>query len=354
MGRTTVRDSVRWKDAEADAVVLIGTGLSMALPLAVGVLTGYVAEGMLACLGALVVSSSAHEGSLGYRIVDIARTTAAGSCGVAFGIACSHGIPPVLTIVAAALAATLGGARRDWAKLTALAIAFMFVAVSLPPALPGVAEVWWFAVGAATGGLITLIAVGFEIHVRGRPVTPAPHARALGADLAAWRGRLRTLRGWVYPLRLTSCLTVGFLAAQALHRPHSYWVMLTVALVVQRDHRAALSRTIERGLGTAIGVLVGSAVLAVPVTFAVVAVGVIGAVRPYLKQANYTAYTIAMTPLVVILQGMGRPMPDVLLIDRLVDTAIGCGISLVFGLVIWWPLLSGDAGRPVGMNRPSR
>lgn len=331
--------AIQWKDAEANLVILAGAGLSMAIPLAIGVTSGRIAEGMLACLGALIVSSSAHEGSLRHRITDIAWTTAAGSCGIAFGLACAHELPLVSLVVAAAVLATVGGVRRSWAKAGAQAIAFMLVAVSLPPALSAAAEVLWVAVGALFGGLMTLIAVGFELHVRRQPLTAALPFTPLRNDLAAWRTRLRTVRGWVYPLRLTTSLAVALAAVEVLHRPHAYWIMLTVALVVQRDHRSAFGRSVERGVGTAIGIVVGSAVLSVPLAVGVVAVGVIGAVRPYLKQANYTAYTIAMTPLVVILQSMGRPMPASLLVERLVDTALGCLISVVFGLAVWWRLI---------------
>jgi len=69
------------------------------------------------------------------------------------------------------------------------------------------------------------------------------------------------------------------------------------------------------------------------VTLAVV--GLVGAVRGYLKAANYAAYTLVMTPLVTVLSGLGHPVSSSLLRERLVDTVIGCLISLLIGYFVW-------------------
>ena len=63
-----------------------------------------------------------------------------------------------------------------------------------------------------------------------------------------------------------------------------------------------LTRTFQRGLGTALGVVVGGLLLgALPIWATVGIICVVGAARQYLKAANYTAYALVMTPLVAVL-----------------------------------------------------
>ena len=106
--------------------------------------------------------------------------------------------------------------------------------------------------------------------------------------------------------------------------------------MVQRDRRAGLSRTFQRGLGTALGVLVGGLLLgALPIWATVGIICIVGAARQYLKAANYTAYALVMTPLVAVLSGLGHQLSPSLLGERLIDTTIGCLISLVIGYAAW-------------------
>jgi hypothetical protein len=46
----------------------------------------------------------------------------------------------------------------------------------------------------------------------------------------------------------------------------------------------------------------------VPVWVTLAVVGLVGAVRGYLKAANYAAYMLVMTPLVTVLSGLGHPV----------------------------------------------
>ncbi|MCG3084753.1 FUSC family protein, partial [Anoxybacillus sp. LAT27] len=46
-----------------------------------------------------------------------------------------------------------------------------------------------------------------------------------------------------------------------LHHERSYWISLTVALVLQRNFASALTRTVQRGIGTAAGVLLSGLLL---------------------------------------------------------------------------------------------
>ncbi|HWU23956.1 MAG TPA: FUSC family protein, partial [Nocardioides sp.] len=123
--------------------------------------------------------------------------------------------------------------------------------------------------------------------------------------------------------------------------PHATWAVLTVSLVVQRDRRSGQVRIFERGVGTAIGVVIAAAFLSegVPTWAIIVGVVLLGAVRPHVQRANYTSYAALMTPLVVLLTSLGRARPPGLLSARLEYTAAGCLIALLVGAVfdLIWP-----------------
>src|SRR3712207_7799262 len=48
-----------------------------------------------------------------------------------------------------------------------------------------------------------------------------------------------------------------------LFRSRPYWVLLTVAIVLKPDFGSVFTRAVQRGAGTLLGVLLGSALLAV-------------------------------------------------------------------------------------------
>ncbi|MBO0854276.1 MAG: FUSC family protein [Nocardia sp.] len=339
-GGALIADAARWDHVEVDAVRLITAGVSLALPITAGLLGGDLAAGMVAALGALLVSTAGHQGTARECLADVRNTIVAGSAGVLIGMIA--GGPriwsSVVLIAVAVLVAVAGGIRPSAAKAGVQSTIFMILGASLDAGhVPIAQSLGYFALGACVGGLLTLIVFVVEYHVLHRHPLPEPApARSWSEDLRAWRQRLSEPAGRQYPARLTSCMIVAEVLAHLVRGQHSYWILLTVVLCVQRDHLQALSRTVQRGLGTLLGVLAGALVLTTIPTWAmVVVIGVIGAARVYLKFANYTAYALVMTPMVVVFSGLGHTLSSGLLRERLVDTAIGCLISLVVGYLPW-------------------
>lgn len=67
-------------------------------------------------------------------------------------------------------------------------------------------------------------------------------------------------------------------------------------------------------------------------------VGILAALRPVLRARNYTLYTVAMTPLIVILLEFGSTLHSGVMAYRLIDTGIGFLIAVTVGYLLW-PLL---------------
>jgi uncharacterized membrane protein YccC len=140
-----------------------------------------------------------------------------------------------------------------------------------------------------------------------------------------------------FAVRLTLCMTIAEIARQYLPVERPYWVLLTVALVLKPDFGSVFARAVQRGVGTLLGVLLGSALLAVLPrnAWVLVAMAAAAAVLPWARNANFGLFSVFQTPLIILLLDLTLPTGSGLVSERLVDTLIGCGIVLVFGYLLW-------------------
>ncbi|MFT4298156.1 MAG: FUSC family protein [Aeromicrobium sp.] len=344
--RVTLGELGRWQRVEVDVVQMLAAGLAIAVPFAAGVATDRLADGVVATVGALLVSSSGQVGPARTRFAELAASVPVSTVGAGLGALLGDLSPlGALAFVAGATAATVFGAIRPSLTKAAvqLQVATIIGVTVVQTDLTPLRVAGLFAVGALGGAALTMLAYALTRLIARSPLPQAPARRSWRADLTAWWTGLHSLAAWHYPLRLASCLAVAMACVLALPSGHSTWILLTVIIVVQRDHRAAVVRTLQRGVGTALGIVVGALMLALLSGWAMVAlVGVIGAIRGHLKVANYTAYTLAMTPLVVVILGLSHHGDNgSLMAERVTDTGIGCLISLLIGHALWsrihWP-----------------
>ncbi|TQN43638.1 putative membrane protein YccC [Blastococcus colisei] len=140
-----------------------------------------------------------------------------------------------------------------------------------------------------------------------------------------------------FAVRLALCMTVAEVARQYLPIERPYWVLLTVAIVLKPDFGSVFTRAIQRGAGTLLGVLIGSALLAVLPRNAWVLVAMAGfaALLPWARNANFGLFSVFQTPVIILLLELALPGGPGLVGARLTDTLIGCAIVLVFGYLLW-------------------
>ncbi|MCW2741570.1 MAG: protein of unknown function YccS/YhfK [Blastococcus sp.] len=175
-----------------------------------------------------------------------------------------------------------------------------------------------------------------------------PEERAGAAALrpeVALRTRLRELADRTlastesrsFAVRLALCMTVAEIARQYLPIERPYWVLLTVAIVLKPDFGSVFTRAIQRGAGTLLGVLLGSALLAfLPRdAWVLVAMAAFAALLPWARNANFGLFSVFQTPLIILLLDLTLPGGAGLVGARLTDTLIGCAIVLVFGYLLW-------------------
>jgi uncharacterized membrane protein YccC len=164
------------------------------------------------------------------------------------------------------------------------------------------------------------------------PRTPlSEHARALLDQLRG--GRL----AWAFTIRLMVCIGVAAVASEVLPLQRSYWVVLTVAIVVKPDNGSVFARALQRGIGTIAGAVLGAVVLAaVPYgPWLLFPIAVLAAVQPYGRLRNFGLGATFMTPVVVLLIDLLAPAGWRLAEERLIDTLLGCAIVLLVGYVPW-------------------
>jgi len=139
-----------------------------------------------------------------------------------------------------------------------------------------------------------------------------------------------------FVVRLMACMGVAGLVSEVLPLQRSYWVPLTVAIVLKPDYGSVFARAVQRGIGTIVGAVAGAVLLVLfHGAWLLVPFGVLAALLPYGRIRNYGLLATFLTPLVVVLVDLLKPIGWRLAGDRLIDTLIGCAIVLVIGFAPW-------------------
>ncbi|HXN81920.1 MAG TPA: FUSC family protein, partial [Myxococcales bacterium] len=166
----------------------------------------------------------------------------------------------------------------------------------------------------------------------GQPPT-ALAARPLTLLRAELTPRSLVLR---HALRVAITAVAGQLLAQFLQLPRSYWVTLTVVIVMQPQSGASFRRGLQRVLGTVAGgtlaALIGAAVHQ-PLALALVLFPLTAAAVALLP-VNYGLYSTLLTPVFVL---MSESLNDDwhLTRIRIINTLLGGAVALCSAWLLW-------------------
>jgi uncharacterized membrane protein YccC len=151
----------------------------------------------------------------------------------------------------------------------------------------------------------------------------------------------------LFAIRLMLCIGVAAVLSQALPLQRSYWVPLTVAVVLRPDLGSVFARALQSAAGTVIGASVGALILASrpPDPLLVIWLALFALLLPYGQSRNYGLFTVFFAPLVVLLIDLLANDGWQLAQDRLIDALLGCGIALLIGYAPW-PLSWRGSWRP--------
>jgi uncharacterized membrane protein YccC len=203
-----------------------------------------------------------------------------------------------------------------------------------PPAIPPC----WDAEPAAQVLCDALKGAARLLTGKNLPDEARPPARGRRERLGGLLDKIRAGRlVRLFALRLMASVAVAAIVSEVLPLQRSYWVVLTVAIVLKPDFGSVFARALQRGIGTIVGAVLGAAILAiVPYgTWLLIPMAVLAMLLPYGRSRNYGLLSTFLTPLVVVLIDLLDRGGWHLAEARLVDTLVGCAIALLVGYAPW-------------------
>ena len=142
---------------------------------------------------------------------------------------------------------------------------------------------------------------------------------------------------WEFTIRLMLCTGVAAVASEVLPLSRSYWVVLTVGIILKPDYGSVFARAVQRSVGTVVGAVLGAVILAVVPygPWLLLPFGVLAALLPYGQARNFGLAATFLTPLVVLLIDLLDVGGWRLAEARLVDTVLASLIVLLVGYAPW-------------------
>jgi uncharacterized membrane protein YccC len=135
-----------------------------------------------------------------------------------------------------------------------------------------------------------------------------------------------------HSIRVTVALLCGYIASLIFHIGHSYWILLTIVVILKPAYSLTKRRNKDRLVGTVLGIVSGAVLLYfIKDKTALLIIMLICMVISYsFIRTNYFIMVVAMTPYLVIFFHFLYPTTlRILLADRVIDTAIGSLIAFV-------------------------
>jgi uncharacterized membrane protein YccC len=120
---------------------------------------------------------------------------------------------------------------------------------------------------------------------------------------------------------------------------HYYWVGITATAVLQGGTVVlAMNRSVQRSLGTLIGVLIGAYLLTLglPLGVVVLLAGMFMGLTQLVVGRNFFYASILVTPMALLLSHTASPQAlDELAQSRIIDTLVGSAFGLAGALLLW-------------------
>lgn len=140
-----------------------------------------------------------------------------------------------------------------------------------------------------------------------------------------------------YSLRVSITLFVGYLSLRFLPFGHNYWILLTILVILKPAYSLTKKRNIQRLFGTMLGIAIGALILYAikneQLLLGIMIVTMIGAYS--LMRIRYFPFVVLMTIYLLISFYLLKTDDfNNLIIDRIIDTAIGSALAFIATLLI--------------------
>lgn len=304
--------------------------VSFVVPLAVLTAAGRVDLSLYAVFGgfaAIYGRGESHRHRLRTQSVAGAALVAAVTCGAAASLA--GPASSWVAVVLGGLAAFVGSAvsrAAGWRPPGPLFVVFAAGAcAAVPPGDEGATRVL-LAAALAAGSAAFAVAVGAlgAVHPRWRRTEPAPPLD---------RRPLRSTAARADALAAAGAALVAGALATAVGQGHAYWAAVSAVVPLAAPTTSArVVRAVHRFAGTVVGLVVAAGLLVLEPTgwWLVLVFGVLQLVAELVVVRNYGVALVAITPLALVMVAAASGAPgETLLVDRLVETALGLVVGLL-------------------------
>ncbi len=338
-----LHEAFRWSKGEKIAArTLAIAALGMAVPALIGLAIGQLELGFTIGLGAMLLSgeASALPASTGAAAAQDRPSPASAlpPAALAVGAATLFAGAPwsdVVMILLAGIAAAISGYSRPVAVAAVRFIIYFVLSFTL---LENAGEHRaWAALAFGLGALWNVAIRMMLARRRAASLADPPERIPTAAQRRTrWRRTMRTLEGWQFPIRIVAGLAVATLLRHLWPTHHYGWIVLTVALLIQRPIEHLPVKTTQRAVGTLLGVAATWVILIwspPPVALAVLICG-LAAAAALARPRSYLAYSVVSTPVILLVFDFGKRTETALLADRLVATIAAAAIVLSANIVL--------------------
>lgn len=138
-----------------------------------------------------------------------------------------------------------------------------------------------------------------------------------------------------YAIRLTLAMLAGYIMTIAFPAyVHGGWILLTVALIMRASYAVTAQRRNDRILGTLAGCAVAAVLIPILPEYAVIAGVIVGVGAAHaFATVNYRVTSFTASVMALLLLHFLEPH-NFYIFDRIVDTLIGAGLSIIFARVL--------------------
>lgn len=147
-----------------------------------------------------------------------------------------------------------------------------------------------------------------------------------------------------HSIRLTITLLAGLLIGQMLPFQNSYWIVLTIVVILRQGYGLTKQRTYERIFGTFLGILIAFGILTIIHNTTII--GCLAVISMLLgfsfTPTNYKVGTTFVTLYVIFIYGILTPNIQDVIQYRIIDTLVGATLSFLANHFLWpsWEFLN--------------
>ena len=343
VSKQALRDALHVDLSKAGLAGPLRVGISVGIVLIVGGLLGHRDLAGLAALGSLV-SAFCRPDPYPIRLTRLLTLAAGITATIALGAAVGAYSGSVVVEIAV-ISVIAGFAAYLVSALHIVgpgAVIFVFAATAATGFAHTPADIGRATASTAIGAVIGLAAAMLPWFIErigsafGRATPPAPAGPQYETLWQALTGGESTITRHLLTkaLRIAVSAALAATIAASIGLSHPMWAAMGgVAAMQGVTYHHTVSRGIARLLGNVGGALIAAALLALPLGYwgSVVGIVIFQIIAEVFSTVNYALCSLAVTPMALLLTGLGAGLSPEMAVDRILDTLIGIAVGIIVG-----------------------